>query len=617
MGRTKYRTRNAFIGGRKKTSKKREIKEQEDRMEGILLQDDNEPDAQLEMKSASARKLSVFGVDVDIDIKAQSTFQEANDNDCYFFVQKSVLEGLIKKLLCPSCKKPSLGLDLIAESNCGFSTKGKTFCSSCRSFEDKRFFCERFGGSSHTTVPFDINLRSVLAFRGIGSGYSNIKQWCGIMNMPHCLSQGGYTKTLEKIESSSLATFNKISARSRDAIARAYHELGIEPDIDGVLDIAVSFDGSWQKRGHSSHNGVASVIDLVTGFPVDFEVLSNYCNKCKIAEGLPDDVEWKAKHAVNCPKNFDGTANAMEAECAVRLWSRSVARNKLRYTTMLSDGDSKSYDAVVALKPYGDKVRIDKEDCINHVSKRMGTALRNLVATAKAQQQSISGKGKLTDIKIKKIQNFYGRAIKDHSGDIEMLKRRIMAILLHLSSTDNSPKHAHCPPGESSWCFWQRSLAKDQTPGPHRDHETLPPEVGRKLVPVFQRLSETDLLKRCAQSRTQNSNESFHNLIWKICPKATFVGKKTIITAVTLAACQFSMGSSFNRVLCQILHMTPGSFLEQYAAAESVERVKRAEKASKDFIKQRRRHLKFKKIAKQKEKASVEGESYAAGHFGY
>ena len=101
---------------------------------------------------------SEFGVDVDIDVKAQLTFQEANDNDCCSFIQKSVLQGLIKKLLCTGCKKPSLGLDLIAESNCGFSTKGKTFCSSCRHSEDKRFFCERVGGSSQRTIPYDTNL---------------------------------------------------------------------------------------------------------------------------------------------------------------------------------------------------------------------------------------------------------------------------------------------------------------------------------------------------------------------------------------------------------------------------------------------------------------------------
>ena len=43
------------------------------------------------------------------------------------------------------------------KSSFGFSTKGKTFCSDCRSFEDKRFFCKRIGGSSQATVPFDIN----------------------------------------------------------------------------------------------------------------------------------------------------------------------------------------------------------------------------------------------------------------------------------------------------------------------------------------------------------------------------------------------------------------------------------------------------------------------------
>ena len=149
---------------------------------------------------------------------------------------------------------------------------------------------------------------------------------------------------------------------------KAYKEIGVVPDKDGVLGISVSFDGTWQKRGYSSHNGVASVIGMLTGFPIDFEVLSNYCNKCKIVEGLPDDPEWKEKHKANCPKNFDDTSNAMEVECAERLWKRSVEKNKYRYTTMLSDGDSKAYDAVIALRPYGDNVLIFKEDCINHVA---------------------------------------------------------------------------------------------------------------------------------------------------------------------------------------------------------------------------------------------------------
>ena len=35
------------------------------------------------------------------------------------------------------------------------------------------------------------------------------------------------------------------------------------PGEDGILDVEVSFDGSWQKRGHKSHIGVGAVIEFV------------------------------------------------------------------------------------------------------------------------------------------------------------------------------------------------------------------------------------------------------------------------------------------------------------------------------------------------------------------
>ncbi len=170
----------------------------------------------------------------------------------------------------------------------------------------------------------------------------------------------------------------------------------------------------------------------------------------------------------------------------------------------------------MADSPYGDNVNINKENCINHVSKRMGKALRGLTATSKAQKQSISGKGKLTNELIGKIQNYYGRAIKNNLNDIPLLKKRIFAILFHLSSSDTNPKHVHCPPGEKSWCFWQRALAKSETPGSHKSLETLPADIGKCLVPIFQRLSEDNLLRRCARGAIQNANESLHNVIWRM-----------------------------------------------------------------------------------------------------
>ena len=141
----------------------------------------------------------------------------------------------------------------------------------------------------------------------------------------------------------------------------------------------------------------------MTGLPLDYKVLSIFCFKCKSEEGKDVNEEWMAKHKENCPKNFDGSAGAMEVECAKILWSRSVDKCNVRYTTILCDGDSKAFDAVTDLNVYGPANLIQKEDCINHVSKTMGTALRNLVASSKAQKDSTSGKGKLTLQKVAKM----------------------------------------------------------------------------------------------------------------------------------------------------------------------------------------------------------------------
>ena len=205
---------------------------------------------------------------------------------------------------------------------------------------------------------------------------------------------------------------------------------------------------------------------------------------------------------------------------------------------------------------------IDRLTGVNHVAKRMGTALRKFVEASEAARKSVAGKGKLTQQKIARIQNYYGKAIKDNSSDPELCKRRIMAILLHMSSTDENPKHAHCPPGPTSWCFFQRSISKQESPGPHSEHERVPVEIGKQLVPIFRRLSDIELLKTCSRNKTQNPNESFHKIIWKICPKTTYVGRRTVQTAVALAACQFIMGCSFTNIIHKVLNMEAGTHLK-------------------------------------------------------
>lgn len=52
---------------------------------------------------------------------------------------------------------------------------------------------------------------------------------------------------------------------------------GVEEAVlsnENCRDIAVALDGSWQKRGHTSINGVITATSLDNGKVIDFECLS-------------------------------------------------------------------------------------------------------------------------------------------------------------------------------------------------------------------------------------------------------------------------------------------------------------------------------------------------------
>lgn len=53
----------------------------------------------------------------------------------------------------------------------------------------------------------------------------------------------------------------------------------------------------------------------------------------------------------------------MEFEAAEILWKRSVAY-KFRYSTIVSDGDSKVFANLKSLNVYGDGVELKQEECI-------------------------------------------------------------------------------------------------------------------------------------------------------------------------------------------------------------------------------------------------------------
>ena len=195
-----------------------------------------------------------------------------------------------------------------------------------------------------------------------------------------------------------------------------------------------------------------------TGKVVDVEPLSKVCKTCQKLENLdkgsPQYLAMKAYHSPECQTNFQGSAPAMEPEGATRIFNRSKDKNKLRYTEFYGDGDSKSF-AVVKDSYSHDNVTVVKKECVGHVQKRLGTALRK----AKKEKKGLRGKGRLTDAMTDKLQNYYGIAIRSNSGNLAAMKKAIHATLFHCASSEKNKWHTHCPKGEESWCGFMRDKA--------------------------------------------------------------------------------------------------------------------------------------------------------------
>ena len=58
----------------------------------------------------------------------------------------------------------------------------------------------------------------------------------------------------------------------------------VQPSV--ITDVAVSCDGSWQRRGFSSMNGFVSAISMDNGKVCDIETMTRYCRSCQMHESL-------------------------------------------------------------------------------------------------------------------------------------------------------------------------------------------------------------------------------------------------------------------------------------------------------------------------------------------
>ncbi|XP_064597899.1 uncharacterized protein LOC135464401 [Liolophura sinensis] len=298
---------------------------------------------------------------------------EINKLNGYRLVNTDFLAQIVNSVCCKVCGSANIKLFQINDStNCkfgggqGLNFKFEIFCRDCEDVIFHGYTSEK-GMESGNEMSNFVNKRFVAACKNTGIGYNKICEFFADMNLP----QPMHIKTWQKIDRLIHDVSIEAAKENMHAAAEAL-ERDSDEAVNGLVPRVVSYDGSWQKRGHSSHYGLGCVIDVDSGVVLDTHVCSNYCHGCatvgKTKKGV-DLVKWKQTHS--CQKNFHGSANAADI-----IFKRSTDKG-LMYNQVLTDGDSKAYDHVRNLKLYGDN-DIQKEECVNHVAKRMYTALDKL-----------------------------------------------------------------------------------------------------------------------------------------------------------------------------------------------------------------------------------------------
>ncbi|GFV60499.1 uncharacterized protein TNCV_3471341 [Trichonephila clavipes] len=362
----------------------------------------------------------------------------------------------------------------------------------------------KYCGSGHTSMTsnivsdrYEVNLRFVYGMRCIGIGKSAAQIFCAMMNLPPPPAK------FERLYTPIFKALETVSSRS---MVNSVNEAVIENEHN--KNIAIALDGTWQKRGHTSKNGVVTATSFDNGKVIDFECLSKYCFECKIP--------WR--------RRFEGVPKGSR------------------------------------IKHIRDEFPVEKLECIGHVQKRMGARLRslknNLKSTKLSDNKPISGRGRLTDAEILLLQKYYGLAIRRNVGkSVADMSKFIWAIYFHKLSTDENPQHALCPMGEESWCGYNKSIVSGEK---YTHKHSLPDAVLFKIKIFFRDITAKELLLKCLHGRTQNLNESFNNCVWNRVPKKTFVSKRTLQMGVMDAVICFNEGAYARTEVLKALKINPG-----------------------------------------------------------
>lgn len=211
------------------------------------------------------------------DKKITAAYKADNSAGYRVFHIETLFRTLRENLCCKECGGSIVMTEVKLEG------LGGTYGIACENCVQMKTF-KSSPTIDNTRNVFEINRRAVLAMRCIGQGLESLTTFCGVMDLPPAVKRPTYNAVVKHM----------VEATSK--VADAVFHRAVEEEVEALAtpdtrNITVQCDGTWQKRGYKSLNGVCTVIGSATGkvfyFSV-FRVLSLArieigCSSCPVA----------------------------------------------------------------------------------------------------------------------------------------------------------------------------------------------------------------------------------------------------------------------------------------------------------------------------------------------
>ncbi|XP_074108430.1 uncharacterized protein LOC141533438 [Cotesia typhae] len=317
-----------------------------------------------------------------------------------------------------------------------------------------------------------------------------------------------------------------------------------------IINIIVSFDMGWSKRGngrsYDSLNGYSTIIGFLSGKILDYATRNRKCKKCDLGHKKDDH---------DCRLNFRGSAKAMEADAGVQLVNHSNILKEAGLQVRVIVGDEDSSMIAAELYKIRDKFReLNKTNVISHIKK------------------------------------CFSYAVAQNKGNSESLARNLIQIPDHIFS-----RHENC----GTWC------------NPSKNHtlklsdETLYEE----LVHLFDKYAQNS--HKFSIAASSQGNESFNNVVANKAPKNKCLSTSVACDIrVAEAVCAKNDGEQSILNIKQRLKIPAGSHTIKYVQRSEVKRQKRLTMSKSKTKKLRRIELKQKRELLRKNTERHEGITY-------